>query len=216
MKRYFIIINIILVAVFLYFSVQAFSKMSAHRSEQDFTADTAGRQNVQSQTSVQRPFSYYNLINKRNLFNTGEKASPQVDKVLIEDLKQTKLKLKLLGTVTGDKQKAYAVIEDLKERKQNLYRVGDSLQNAIVKIILREKVVLNLNGKDEILGMKTEPMEDIKSLTRKKRTTRAVKSARNRSNYKKTPSRSFKTRRSVRKSTARSPKKLPVRNTTTQ
>src|SRR5690606_36532684 len=34
-----------------------------------------------------------------------------------------------------------------------LFRVGDSIQSATLAIILREKVVLNVNGMDEILEM---------------------------------------------------------------
>ena len=63
------------------------------------------------------------------------------------------LKLKLWGTVSGDLQQAYAVIEDLQNREQNLYRVGDTIQDATVKMILREKVVLSVSGKDEVLTM---------------------------------------------------------------
>ena len=35
--------------------------------------------------------------------------------------------------------------------KQNLYRVGDNILKAHIKVILREKIILNVNGKDEIL-----------------------------------------------------------------
>jgi general secretion pathway protein C len=63
------------------------------------------------------------------------------------------LKLKLWGTVTGQNGRAYAVIEDTKTRQQNLYHIGDSIQNAVVKLILREKVVLNVDDRDEILAM---------------------------------------------------------------
>jgi general secretion pathway protein C len=71
----------------------------------------------------------------------------------IENLKQTDLDLKLWGTVAGNSAKAYAVIEDKKKRKQNLYRPGDAIQNATIKMIVREKVVLTVDGKDEILEM---------------------------------------------------------------
>ncbi len=206
MKRSFIIVNIILIALFLYFSVQAYSKISVHRSDLNISTDASDTQIVQSKTGEHHPFSYYSIIDKRNLFNTGKKANIHVDKVDIEELKQTKLKLKLLGTVTGNKNKAYAVIDDLKDRKQNLYRVGDSLQNATVKLILREKVVLNLNGKDEILGMKSESSTEDKTSVRKKRAVRSSKAVKSRSALKKAPSRSFKTRKSGRKRTVRSPK----------
>jgi general secretion pathway protein C len=63
------------------------------------------------------------------------------------------LKLKLWGTVTGQNGRAYAVIEDTKTRRQDLYHAGDTIQNAVVKLILREKVVLNVDDRDEILAM---------------------------------------------------------------
>ena len=64
------------------------------------------------------------------------------EKLDIESLTPTDLKLKLLGTVTGDEKEAYAVIEDTAVRRQNLYKIGDTIQNATLKMILREKVVL--------------------------------------------------------------------------
>jgi general secretion pathway protein C len=45
----------------------------------------------------------------------------------------------------------YAVIEEAKSRQQNLYKVGDAVQNATVKMVFREKVILSVNGQDEIL-----------------------------------------------------------------
>lgn len=109
--------------------------------------------------------SHYRLILDRNLFKTKAVAAPAPEKAKAIDvaaLEQTQLKLKLWGTVAppegatqggGTNAKAYAVIEDTTLRKQNLYRKGDSVQNAEVKAILREKVVLTVNGKDEILEM---------------------------------------------------------------
>ena len=43
------------------------------------------------------------------------------------------------------------MIEDKKAGGQNLYRVGDQVQEARIKMILRERVVLEVGGKDEIL-----------------------------------------------------------------
>lgn len=111
-----------------------------------------------------QPESHYRLILDRNLFKTKAVAAPAPEKTPALDLaalEQTQLKLKLWGTVAppegtsqdGEDAKAYAVIEDTTLRKQNLYRKGDSIQNAQVKAILREKVVLTVNGKDEVLEM---------------------------------------------------------------
>ncbi len=96
----------------------------------------------------------YRIIVERNLFGTkATKNVPPPQKIDLEGLRQTRLQLTLWGTVAGEGQKAYAVIEDKKTRQQRLYHVGDTVQNATVKMILREKVVLRVDGRDEILEM---------------------------------------------------------------
>ena len=72
--------------------------------------------------------------------------------------------MKLWGTVTGENETPYAVIEAQNKKKQNLYRVGDSIQNATVKKILEKRVILNVEGRDEILEM-----EKIRSAKKKMR-----------------------------------------------
>ncbi len=100
------------------------------------------------------PLSRYAAITGRNLFNTRpDAAAPAKEAINIDNLKETDLKLKLWGTVTGQDRQAYAVIEDPKTREQNLYRVGDTIQDATLKLILRQKVVLSVNDRDEVLGM---------------------------------------------------------------
>lgn len=99
------------------------------------------------------PLSRYNAITGRNLFNTRPEAEASAPAIDIDNLKETDLKLKLWGTVTGEGRRAYAVIEDTKTREQNLYRTGDTIQDATVKLILRQKVVLSVNDRDEVLGM---------------------------------------------------------------
>jgi len=103
-----------------------------------------------------RPLSDYQAIETRNLFNLKDKpaeVAPEPVKVDIETLKETDLQLKLWGTVTGNGQNAYAVIEDAKLRVQQLYHMEDAIQNAIVKEIHREKVILEVNGSFEVLQM---------------------------------------------------------------
>ena len=68
-----------------------------------------------------------------------------------ETLKNTDLKLRLWGTITGSSISAYAIIEDTTTRKQKLYKKSDEIQNATVIMILREKVVLRVGDHLEIL-----------------------------------------------------------------
>jgi general secretion pathway protein C len=99
----------------------------------------------------------YQAIVDRNLFNTGKKPLADPGKgaagIDVDKLKQTGLKLKLWGTGIGPDGQTYAVIEDPKTREQLLYRPGDTVQKAAVKMVLRQKVVLNVDGRDEVLNM---------------------------------------------------------------
>jgi len=153
MKRYYTILNILLITFAVYFAVKVFYKIITAQLDDSHFSIAAGKQVSSREVESHQPLSYYNTIIQRNLFNTktGIEQKSKLDD--IETLKPTELKLKLLGTVTGDASKAYAVIEETKEKKQDLYRVGDTIQDATIKRILRKKVVLNVNGKDEILEL---------------------------------------------------------------
>ena len=102
-----------------------------------------------------------NIIVKKNLFKVEiePKEEPFVElgkeEKETETLEPTKLKLVLWGTVTGQ-DNVYAVIEDKKVRKQALYQIGDLIQGAELKKILRNKVILVFQGKDQFLEVQTD------------------------------------------------------------
>ena len=157
-NRYFTIANFLLVTVGIYLCVNAFYTFVTARLDYGISAGAAVTRDLSSPAARSHPpLADYTAITKRNIFNSStqeQEAAPVVDKKLdLEKLKQTDLKLKLWGTVTGQNKRAYAVIEDTKAREQNLYRAGDSIQKAVVKLILREKVVLKVGENDEILAM---------------------------------------------------------------
>jgi general secretion pathway protein C len=163
MKRYLMIINLLLTTAVVFFSVDTFYKMAVARLDMTPSEDRLERQNIKVKTEAIPTQAHYTAITDRNLFNIKIEPSEApkqgaLKKVAVDELKKTDLKLKLWGTVAGNGGKTYAVIEDTAKRVQNLYRVGDTIQNAAVKVILREKVVLNVGDKDEVLSM-----EDIKS-----------------------------------------------------
>lgn len=154
----FTLINLLCVTVSAYVVVDGFyGTISARLTQRPFSR----QQNVyrvNNSNTTRRPISAYHAILERNLFNTRSDSEPQPGKVDVASLEETKLNLKLWGTITGTGDGDYAVIEDVKAREQNLYRSGETIQTATVKEIFREKVVLTVSGKDEILQM-----EDLKS-----------------------------------------------------
>ena len=97
--------------------------------------------------------SDFQSIIDRNIFSTSKRTDIGAESNKIESLEPTTLKISLIGTIAGDQRYAAAIIEETDKRKQALYRVGDSVQEAVVKAILRGKVVLRVGDKDEILIM---------------------------------------------------------------
>lgn len=98
----------------------------------------------------------YTSIVQRNIFGATEKVepSPPAEKAEpLESLQETSLQLSLLGTIAGDAESARAIILDERARSQDIYRVGDTVQEAVIRQILRGKIVLRHGEKDEILTM---------------------------------------------------------------
>lgn len=153
MKRYLTLLNVLLITAAVFFVVKAFYKVAGAKIDHAPPSQAAARHVIPNEASMRHPLSDYRAIMDRNLFKTKTGTGGRPQKLDIESLTPTDLKLKLLGTVTGDEKEAYAVIEDTAVRRQNLYKIGDTIQNATLKMILREKVVLHVNGKDEILGI---------------------------------------------------------------
>ena len=153
MKRYLTILNILFITGIVFFMVKVFYKIATAKIDYSHSSRAAARHLVPNKSTTQYGLSHYQAIMERNLFKTKTETGSGTDRLDVETLKPTDLNLNLLGTITGDKKEAYAVIEDIAVKKQDLYRIGDTIQNATVKMILREKVVLNVNGKDEILGI---------------------------------------------------------------
>jgi len=151
MKRYITIINLILIAIVTYYGVNSFYKIAVLKLDVTDFAPRTGQKTAPAESESYRPLSYYQPIFERHLFGKEPEIDVKTDQIQIDTLKQTQLKLKLWGTVIMS-DRTYAVIESDREG-QNLYRTGDTIQNATIKMILREKVVLNVGGRDEVLEM---------------------------------------------------------------
>lgn len=100
----------------------------------------------------------YGIILERNLFGSAEKEKEERAEVEIDidALEHTQLDLVLLGTVAGDNGYDYAVIEERGKSGQTLFREGDVVSGALLVKIMRTKVVLRVDDKEEVLSMEDE------------------------------------------------------------
>ena len=98
----------------------------------------------------------YQIIFERNLFGPPPSAKKvEVKTDPLKDLETTTLNIALKGTISGQSDKGgnRAIILDKSSNTQQLYQKGDGIQGAFVKEILRTKVILSYNDKDEVLEM---------------------------------------------------------------
>lgn len=168
-QRAITVLNLALIALGAYFAAGLFYQIWGLQLKPSEPALIAKSPETTSRRRARKSYSAYRPILQRDLFKTRKETASPIKRtdINLDEMSQTELKLKLWGTVTGDAEKSYAVIENTQNRQQNLYRVGDSIENATVKLILRSKVVLAVNGRDEILAM-----EELKQSTGARRVPR--------------------------------------------
>lgn len=70
-----------------------------------------------------------------------------------QPLTETTLDIVLMGTIEGPGKSSRAIILNKKDRKQDLFQTGDYIQDALVKRIERGKVILVVNGEEQVLDM---------------------------------------------------------------
>jgi len=181
---YQILLNLIALSVLSYMGVDIFYRtLSFHLT--DIRASEMAEVAPPAKARPQRPpLKHFDVIVARNIFGAAEMPSDAVKsremkKEDIEALAPTSLKIVLLGTVTGSVENARAVIEDSGKKMQGLYRVGDTIQNAVIQKIIRGKVVLRVGDKDEVLAMESqEPVRGTGLTTRPSHTGDTITLAR--------------------------------------
>lgn len=153
-KRYYIIFNLLVLTVIIYSAVNMFYKITRSRVA-PVQNGASIKQHIQDVEQLEKlPLSNFSVIEKRNLFGSVDRASEGKSSDAYKDVEVTSLNLALLGTIASDdQQSSRAIIQDTTKRKQDLYKVGDSIQNAVVDKILRKQVILNVEGKEEKLIM---------------------------------------------------------------
>ena len=149
--KYFTWLNLLLLTAAVFLGVNLFYKLASTWLDYALLTGANTQKGSTPANRPDQPLSYHQPIIDRSLLNTNAEKAARPVKIDIEALKKTDLKLKLWGTVTGGGNIPYAVIEETEQRKQQLYREGNAVQNATIKQILRGKVVLRVNDRDEIL-----------------------------------------------------------------
>jgi len=152
--------SLLVVCVVGYFLVSALSNLLQAGSEPVLAPQTAPAESTSKSEVSVRPLEDYNIILERNLFGAskGQAIAPQ-EEVSLEDVPTAdkSLGLKLVGTVAGDDAAtSFAIIDNNKTRKQEIYHEGDKAGDVLIKKILRNKVIVDAGKGEELLALELE------------------------------------------------------------
>jgi general secretion pathway protein C len=157
MKHLFPTVNIVLLTAICFLAVDtAYTIIAAQLNTVDRHPPLVSGSNIDQPEFKIPPFSKYKAIVERDIFHTRASSIAPAEKIIVENIRPTEKNLKLWGTVVAnDPARAYAIIEEpgknSRQRTQTLYKHGDVVQGAEIKKILREKIILSVNGENEIL-----------------------------------------------------------------
>jgi general secretion pathway protein C len=178
-RQLHILFNLISLFIIIYIGVNTFYRVVGIKLHQAAGPKIVVLEATKVDGTETVKLSNYKAISRRNIFGAEEKAAPPPEPEVkeIETLEPTTLDLSLLGTIAGDEESARAIIFDRKKKSQDIYRLDDTVQGAVIKQILRGKVVLRVDGRDEILYMVEDSKPGLGKKTAKRdRRSRSSKS----------------------------------------
>jgi ankyrin repeat protein len=89
------------------------------------------------------------------IFFAAAAGYPADEQIIDTTIPKTSMNLRLWGTITGNNISAFAIIEDATTREHKLCKAGDAIQSATVVMILREKIVLRVDDRLELLEIES-------------------------------------------------------------
>ena len=159
LKNFSSIVPFVIVTVVVYAMVELFYGMVTG----SFLTMEKRSVNVQAvdrvtgnKTPELKKYEDYSIITSRNLFQSSAQVNAQDQSGEADPyagIEATKLELVLMGTITGQDGADRAIIYKKRENKQEIFYKGDAIEGALIKKILRGRIILEYQGNDEILDM---------------------------------------------------------------
>ncbi|MDY7031335.1 MAG: type II secretion system protein GspC [Thermodesulfobacteriota bacterium] len=184
LKRLFILIHLSIIGLIVWGISGIFLTIVSSKLDVPLRAKGVTRFEEPIRT-VKHPFEYHSVIAEKNIFNplqnTGKKGTKKETPDTNESsgMSLTKLNLELKGTMLRYPDHPFAIIEDKDMRKQDLYTVGDTIKDATVTNILKDKVILMRNGQEETLIMTYEKSKSAPKISPRKKSRPVERVGRN-------------------------------------
>ena len=158
LKRFLLLGNILLSGLALWVGVSIVTTWASSRKAEDSAlsvpAKTASPKD--SPSSKGKRLEDYGLIVSKDVFHTTKETAKTEGKGSVEDIKVTGLNLELKGTVLREGKDSYAFIQDRGSRIEDVYYANDFVMGARIARIMKGRVILNVDGREEMLLMADE------------------------------------------------------------
>jgi type II secretion system protein C len=158
LKRFLLLGNVLLSGLIIWVGVSIVTTWasSGRAGDADLIIPSKMSMPKDLASSKGRRLEDYALITAKDVFHTTKEAAKTAGKDQAEELKVTELNLELKGTVVGDGKDSYAFILDKGSRKEEVYYANDYVMGAQILKIMKGRVILNVDGREEALLMMDE------------------------------------------------------------
>ena len=158
LKRFLLLGNILLSGLIIWVGVSIVTTWasSGRAGNADLIIPSKMSMPKELASSKARRLEDYGLIASKDVFHTTKETAKTAGKDQGEEIKVTDLNLELKGTVVGDGKDSYAFILDRGSKKEDAYYVNDFVMGAQILRIMKGRVILNVDGKEEALLMLDE------------------------------------------------------------
>lgn len=154
-KRLLLAVNVLLTCLILWTGYTLVVSWSAKQG----TADTMEDRDLQQKEKGTKPMgegrrmSDYQALVQQDIFRTTRQRPQAEPAQAVEEkpVQVTRLNLKLKGVVIRSGNGSFAAIMDGGTRKEGIYFLNDTIQNAKVAKILHDQVILEVNDRREAL-----------------------------------------------------------------
>jgi general secretion pathway protein C len=158
LKRFLLLGNVLISGLIIWIGASIVSTWASNRRAGDSALSVPAKTPTPKDltSSKGKRLEDYGLIASKDVFHTTKETAKTAGKDQGEEIKVTDLNLELKGTVVGDGKDSYAFILDRGSKKEDAYYVNDFVMGAQILRIMKGRVILNVDGKEEALLMLDE------------------------------------------------------------
>jgi general secretion pathway protein C len=164
-KRYFPWLNLLAISLLAFLSASLFSGYLSHLlSSIPMESPRISRKSSDHAKTAPLSLNDYQSISDRNIFTLlpPDKTENPVAAAAAAD--KSPLKARLIGTITGPRDRSLALVEDETTRTAEFYKIGEMfMTQATVLVIERNRIVISRAGNQEVLAIYEEEISPLTS-----------------------------------------------------